>query len=268
MNNRAPHHTIEQHTPQESSAVAGAQQINRRHGTPGHYNHQVKNVPKRRHLPPAPFSLEKQIIIICKDPNGQVNREWRFERKDIISRSGRIDDLCRRRRSGSATDIIYVYVEHLHNFFAHYERWIRDSKLPDLQVTVADQRDVMMLWIGMYELAREMDDWRLVAAINVKIIDIAKKGTWSFYKRSVNDYLKKAPHSDELRCLLLDLHVARFQVHLFKRYFWMLSPRLSLAIIRRKMLPHPPTMGGIGVSCAYHQHDHLFPLTECSSLMR
>ncbi|KAI5253779.1 hypothetical protein E4T42_02818 [Aureobasidium subglaciale] len=267
MNNRVPHHTIEQHAPQEHNAVAGAQQINHRHGTPGHYNHQVRDAPKRRHLPPASFSLEKQVIVICKNPNGQVNRERRFERQDITSRSGRIDHLCRR-RSGSATDIIYVYVERLHNFFAHYKRWARDSKLPDLQVTLADQRDVMVLWISMYELAREMDDWRLVAAINVKILAIAKMGTWSFYKRSVNDYLKRTPHNDELRCLLLDLHVARFQIHLFKRYFWMLTPRLSFAIIRRKMLPHPPTMGEIGVSCAYHQHDHLYPLTECNARIR
>lgn len=173
-----------------------------------------------------------------------------------------MDDLCRRR--SSICDVMYVYVEHLHNFFvANYERWLRTSELPDLTVTAADQRDVLVLWISMHELAREMEDWRLVAAINVKIMDVAKVSIWSFYKRSVVDYVKKARHDDELRHLLVDLHVAYFDGRIFNRYFWKMPKRLAFAIVRLKMLPHPPTPKSMAKGCAYHQHDHLYPLTEC-----
>ncbi|THX69589.1 hypothetical protein D6D08_05972 [Aureobasidium pullulans] len=258
MNNRVPHHTAEE---QHNANTAAAQQTPSPHSI-FERDIQVENVsPERRHLPPPPFSLQKQVIIICKTPEGQVHREWRFDCKDITHRSARMDDLCRRR--SSICDVMYIYVEHLHNFFANYERWLRTSELPDLTVTAADQRDVLVLWISMYELAREMDDWRLVAAINVKIMEVAKVSIWSFYKRSVVDYVKKARHDDELRHLLVDLHVAYFDGRIFNRYFWKLPKRLAFAIVRLKMLPHPPTPKSMAKVCAYHQHDHLYPLTEC-----
>ncbi|CAD0083355.1 unnamed protein product [Aureobasidium vineae] len=239
MNNRVPHHTTEQQA---------------------HQQHEISAEPRR--LLPAPLAVEKDVIIICKTPNGQVNREYRFKRMVICRHSARIDDLCLR-RPGSTADIIYVYVEHSPNLFAHYERWVRKSELPILDVTFVDQRDVLVLWINMYELAREMEDCRLVAAINTRIIDVAKLGSWSFYKRSVVDYLKKAPDGNELRQLLLDLHVARFESGLFKRYFWMLGPRLRFAIARRKMMAETPTMDGVEKTCAYHQHDRLYPWGDC-----
>ncbi|KAI4718404.1 hypothetical protein E4T48_05433 [Aureobasidium sp. EXF-10727] len=239
MENRVPHHNTEQKA---------------------HQQHGVSAEP--RHLLPSPLSVEKDVIIICKTPDGQVNREYRFKRTVICRHSTRIDDLCLR-RSGSTADIIYIYVEHSPNLFAHYERWVRKSELPVLDITPIDQRDVLVLWISMYELAREMEDWRLVAAINARITEVAKLGSWSFYKRSVVDYLKKASDGDELRQLLLDLHVARFEGSLFKRYFWMLGPRLCFAVVRRKMMAEPPTMEGIGEVCAYHQHDRLYPWGDC-----
>ncbi|KAI4726188.1 hypothetical protein E4T49_05985 [Aureobasidium sp. EXF-10728] len=239
MNNRVPHQNTEQQA---------------------HQQHKVSAEP--RHLLPTPLLVEKDVIIICKTPDGKVNREYRFKRTVICRHSTRIDDLCLR-RSGSTADIIYVYVEHSPNLFAHYDRWVRKSEMPILDVTSIDQRDVLVLWISMYELAREMEDWRPVAAINARIIDIAKLGSWSFYKRSVVNYLKKAADGDELCQLLLDLHVARFEGRLFKRYFWMLGPRLCFAVVRRKMMAEPPTMDGIGEVCAYHQHDRLYPWGDC-----
>lgn len=208
------------------------------------------------------LAVEKEVIIICKTLDGQVNREYRFKREIICRHSARIFDLCLRRKD-SISAIIYVYVEHQHNIFAHYERWVRNSKPPALEVVDADQRDVLELWIRLYEMARELQDWRMIAAINDNIIDIAKKGSWSLYKRSVVDYIKKAPDGDELRQLLLDLHVACFEIQLFRRYFWMLGPRLCFAIVRRKMLAHPPTMEDMGKVCAYHQHDNLYPWGGC-----
>ncbi|KAI4738912.1 hypothetical protein E4T50_10616 [Aureobasidium sp. EXF-12298] len=247
MNNRVPHHTTEQQAHQEHDAEGSTLQTNI-HKIIEYYNIKTEGSPKPkpRHLPPPSLSVEKEVIIICKTLDGKVNREYRFKREIICRHSARIFDLCLR-RTGSTSAIIYVYVEHQHNIFAHYERWVRKSELPTLDVTIADQRD------------------RMIAATNAQIIEVAKKGSWSFYKRSVVDYIKKAPDGDELRQLLLDLHVACFEINLFKRYFWMLGPKLCFAVVRRKMLAHPPTMEGMGKVCAYHQHDQLYPWGECGA---
>ncbi|KAH0371126.1 hypothetical protein KCU65_g2146, partial [Aureobasidium melanogenum] len=265
MNNRVPHHTTEQQAHQEHDAEGGILQTNN-HNITEYYNIKTKGPPKPkpkpRHLPPPTLAVEKEVIIICKTHDGKVNREYRFKREIICRHSARIFDLCLR-RTGSTSAIIYVYVEHQPNIFAYYKHWIRKSELPPLDVIIADQRDVLELWIRLYEMARELEDWRMIAAINVNIINVAKKGSWSFYKRSVVDYIKRAPDGDELRQLLLDLHVACFEINIFKRYFWMLGPKLCFAIVRRKMLAHPPTMEGMEGVCAYHQHDQLFSRGEC-----
>ncbi|KAG9743012.1 hypothetical protein KCU73_g8519, partial [Aureobasidium melanogenum] len=230
MNNRVPHHTTEQQVRQEHDAEGSTLQTNT-HNITEYYNIKTEGSPKAkpRHLPPPSLAVEKEVIIICKTHDGKVNREYRFKRDIICRHSARIFDLCLR-RTGSTSAIIYVYVEHQHNIFAHYEGWVRKSELPALDVTIADQRDVLELWIKL-----------------------------------VVDYIKKAPDGDELRQLLLDLHVACFEINLFKRYFWMLGPRLCFAITRRKMLAHPPTMEGMGKVCAYHQHDQLFSRGECGA---
>ncbi|KAK6005163.1 hypothetical protein QM012_007942 [Aureobasidium pullulans] len=263
MDSRVPHHTIEQLAHQEHEAEGGILRTNI-HEITECYNIQTEGVPELRH-PPAPIlSVEKEVIVICKTIDGVVNRDYRFKREIICRHSARIFDLCLC-RSGTAGAIIHVCIEHQHNIFAHYERWVRKSELPALDVTIADQRDVLELWIHLYKMAREMEDWRMIAGINARIISVAKKGSWSFYKRSVVDYIKKAPDGDELRHLLLDLHVPCFEMHLFRRYFWTLGPRLCFAVVRRKMLAHPPTMEGMGKVCAYHQHDQLFPWGECGA---
>lgn len=208
------------------------------------------------------FFSNKQVIVMCRQPGGKQTREYRFKREEISRVSAHMHELCGRQDIFDR-DIYYVRMERLDNLFVHYERWVRIGKLPGLDVTADDSGDVLLLWISMYEMAREMEDWRMVAGINKKIIELVQIDAKGLFMRSVNSYMKEAEKEDELRRLLLDLHVAHFDM--IKRYFWKLSPRVSAEIVHRKMVGEPNDVGQMDLACSYHQHDQLFKKEDCDS---